>query len=381
MNLAAFYIFCIFAVLIYISFILFLNFHWIKYKNPGIVPEQSEVPFVSIIISGRNEEENIENCIDSILANDYPLEKYEIIYIDDESEDNSIGILKSINAMNFTWLRFKDIVDLPDTNNHKKEAINAGIKIAKGKIILQTDADTIVGKKWIISHASQYVQNKNLKLVTAPVIFKKGTSILEYFQYYDLLTTMGVTAAGIASKRFYMANGANMSYRKETYLNSVSESEYASGDDMFLIQETAVKYKESVLFLKNKNAVVTTYPEKTLKTLLRQRLRWATKTKAYKDKNLQFTVAFVFVVNLLVLINLLLFFFYGITQLIFFLILFLLKSFADSYFISNISKFFGKKINCFYLLLSLFWYPLYLVFIGTASFFTKKYYWKGRMVK
>ena len=381
MSLALFYTFCIFVLFLYFILILYLNFHWNRLYIPDIDSKQNDLPFVSIIIIGRNEEQNIKNCIRSIAANNFPKEKYEIIYIDDDSEDNSLEVLRILNIPNFNYYKFDDIVNFSNSNNHKKEAIRSAVTLAKGEIILQTDADTIVNHNWIRSHVVQYLRNENIKLITAPVLFSEGKNILIEFQYYDLLTTMGITAAGISSSGFYMANGANMSYRKEIYLTDKVDSKFASGDDMFLVQKTAMNNKNSVLFLKDKNALVVTYPENTLIDFIRQRLRWATKTKGYKDRNLQIMVSFVFLVNLFVVINFILIPFLGVHQLIFTLILFLIKLIIDSYFIFNISGFFGKKINCGYLFLSLLLYPVYLTFIGIASLFTKKYKWKGRMVR
>ena len=381
MSLAVFHTFCLIVVFIYIFLIFYLNFHWNKLQIQDIATKQNNLPFVSIIIIGRNEEQNIKNCINSIAANNFPKEKYEIIYIDDESEDNSIEILKSIEIENFKYFKFSDIAGLPETQNHKKEAIKAALSIANGDIILQTDADTVMGENRIYLHAIQYNKNDGPELVTAPVLYIENHNFISRFQYYDLLTTMGITAAGISSKMFFMANGANMSYRKKIFQADTVNSKYASGDDMFLIQQIAAKNPSNVMFLKDKNAVVYTFPEKTLTGFIRQRLRWASKTKGYKDRNLQLLVSFVFIVNLLVLINFALIFFLNASQLIFFLILFLIKSLVDSYFIFNISRFFGKKINCGYLILSLLAYPVYLTFIGIAGLFTTKYKWKGRMVR
>ncbi len=381
MNLALFYTFNIFAASIYVFLILFLNFYWKKYSNSVFTQNQIHFPFISIIIVGKDEEKNINNCINSIVSNDYPVEKYEIIFIDDESVDNSIDILKSINAPNFSWYKISDIANIQNINNHKKEAIKSALALAKGEIILQTDADTTVVENWIYTHAVQYMGNKNINLVTAPVLFIKENGILSAFQYYDMITTMGITAAGISSGLFYMANGANMSYRKKVYFDFKPDSKYASGDDMFLIHNVASKSKDTIKFLKDRKALVFTWPEKTLKDFIRQRLRWATKTKAYKDKNLQIIVAFVFIVNVLVLLNFILIPFFGIFQFIFSIIIFSIKILIDSYFILNISKFFEIKIKWRDLLLSLLIYPIYLVFIGSISLYTKKYIWKGRIVR
>lgn len=381
MNLALFYILCISVISLYIFLILFLNFYWKKTNIPEVVLSEEDFPFISIIIVGRNEASNLKDCIESIAANDYPDEMYEIIYIDDNSEDDSLEILKSLEISNLSYFELDKIAGFPVSKNHKKQAIKYGILRAKAEIILLTDADTVTEKNWIKSHAGLYVGNQKIELITAPVLFQEESGLLNRFQFYDLLTTMGITAAGITSGLFYMANGANMSYRKTAFLSTGYSDNYASGDDMFLIQNIAEKNKKNVLFLKDKKAIATTKTEKTIKDFILQRLRWASKTGGYKDRNLQMLVAFVFIVNFIVLINFLAVFFVGISQLIFAIVLLLIKIFADSYFIFNISKFFNKKIYCRYLFFSLLLYPVYYTFTGLSAIFTTKYNWKGRKVR
>lgn len=378
MSLIFLYIFSFLILIIYSFFILYLHHHWEDLEISEPVIKAQNLPFISIIIVGRNESVNIKPCIDSILTNEYPKTKYEIIYIDDGSDDDSIDILNSIKSVNFSFYRLEDLVNSKIITNHKKTALKQAVKLAKGEIILQTDADTVVGKKWIKSQAVQYLSRENINLITAPVLFFKGTSLLEQFQYYDILTTMGITGAGIRSKKFFMANGANMSYRKSLYQNIEINENFASGDDIFLIGKAAEKDKDSISFLKSRESVVYTYPEKTLKDFLRQRIRWATKTKGYSDFRLTGMIALVFLTNFLLIIN---FFVFLFTASNLFLIFLILKLLIDSYFILNISKFFNEKVNCCYLILSLLLYPFYLTFVGVLSLFITKYDWKGREVK
>lgn len=378
MSLIFLYIFSFLILIIYSFFILYLHHHWEDLEISEPVIKAQNLPFISIIIVGRNESVNIKPCIDSILTNEYPKTKYEIIYIDDGSDDDSIDILNSIKSVNFSFYRLEDLVNSKIITNHKKTALKQAVKLAKGEIILQTDADTVVGKKWIKSQAVQYLSGENINLITAPVLFFKGTSLLEQFQYYDILTTMGITGAGIRSKKFFMANGANMSYRKSLYQSTEINENFASGDDIFLIGKAAQKDKDSISFLKSRESVVYTYPEKTLKDFLRQRIRWATKTKGYSDFRLTGMIALVFLTNFLLIIN---FFVFLFTASNLFLIFLILKLLIDSYFILNISKFFNEKVNCCYLILSLLLYPFYLTFVGVLSLFITKYDWKGREVK
>jgi len=375
MLIQTFQIISLFVLAFYISLILFYWFYWTP--KDKIISEKNN-PFISVVIIGRNESKNLLNCINSILDNNYPKSSFEIIYIDDFSTDNSLELLESVEQKNFQYYELKDFVDENKINNYKKKAIETAVSKAKGEIILQTDADTFVGKNWLLAHANKYA-DKKINFVTGPVFITADNSSLQQFQKYDFITTMGVTCAGINSDLHYMANGANMSYRKNVF--EPTDSDYASGDDMFLVQKIAEKFPGSVSFLKNKEAVVCTFPEKTIADFIRQRLRWATKTKGYKNSSMKFVVGMVFFTNLIVLANIIMIFFCGWYQVYFTVILVLSKLLIDIIFIKSISRFFNEKIEYKYLIPSLLRYPVYIVFIGVLSLIKSKYQWKSRTVK
>ena len=102
-------------------------------------------PAVSVVIPARNEEDHIARCLDSILANDYPADKLEILVIDGRSRDDSRDIVQ-------TYTLHHDNIQLLDNPEHiAAAAMNLGIQHAHGEIIIRADAHTI--------YASDYVRN------------------------------------------------------------------------------------------------------------------------------------------------------------------------------------------------------------------------------
>lgn len=94
----------------------------------------TDLPFVSIIIPCRNEEKFISKCLDSILANNYPEDKIEILIMDGLSTDRTREIINEY-IKNFSFIRLLD--------NPKKitpTALNIGIKASKYNIIVRMDA-------------------------------------------------------------------------------------------------------------------------------------------------------------------------------------------------------------------------------------------------
>ncbi|MBU4298553.1 glycosyltransferase family 2 protein [Patescibacteria group bacterium] len=105
----------------------------------------NNLPFVSIIIPCRNEEKFIGKCLDSILEQDYPKEKLEVLVVDGMSEDKTREIIKNFQFSNFNF-------QLRLIENHKKFTpfgLNIGIKNAKGEIIIRMDAHAGYEKDYI----------------------------------------------------------------------------------------------------------------------------------------------------------------------------------------------------------------------------------------
>lgn len=88
------------------------------------------MPFVSIIIPCRNEEKFIGSCIDSILANDYPKDKIEVLVVDGMSEDKSKEIVGDYSKQ----YKFIRVIDNP--RKITPCAFNTGIRNSNGEIIM-----------------------------------------------------------------------------------------------------------------------------------------------------------------------------------------------------------------------------------------------------
>jgi cellulose synthase/poly-beta-1,6-N-acetylglucosamine synthase-like glycosyltransferase len=103
----------------------------------------SELRFTSIIIPCRNEERFIESCLDSIIANDYPKEKVEVLAVDGMSEDGTASVIEHYTK-EYPWIRL-----LENPKRITPVALNIGIKNAKGKIIIWMSAHNRYEKEYI----------------------------------------------------------------------------------------------------------------------------------------------------------------------------------------------------------------------------------------
>ncbi len=122
------------------SIILLINTANLKaLRNLNQYKNISRYPKISVIIPARNEERNIRKCVISLLKQDYP--DYEIIVIDDESEDATFEILKELQK-DYKRLKIISSKSLPKGWLGKNWACHQGYIQSSGEVLYFTDADT-----------------------------------------------------------------------------------------------------------------------------------------------------------------------------------------------------------------------------------------------
>ena len=120
-------------------------------------------PKVSIILPARNEEEFIEKCLDSLIKQDY--KNYEIIVIDDSSEDNTGKIISEYAEKHANVIPVS-ARSKPEGWMGKNWACMEGYKKASGELLLFTDADTNHAKN-VVSLAVKHLNSFNLDALSA----------------------------------------------------------------------------------------------------------------------------------------------------------------------------------------------------------------------
>jgi len=332
---------------------------------------------LSILVPARNEEDNIVDCVQSILSQNYPSSLFEIIVIDDHSTDRTPELVLGINSNQVRLLKLADYVNEADTRSFKKKAIETAMKKATGQLIVTTDADCEMGPNWLLSIVSYYELNKP-KFIAAPVNFYKEKSLLERFQSLDFMGMMCVTGAGIHRRFMNMCNGANLAYEKQAFydVNGFEGIDnIASGDDMLLMQKIAKKFPNDIGFVKNKEAVVYTTAKPTVRAFISQRIRWASKSTSYEEWQVTFILAMVFFFCCSIVFSLLMIPFWGPWLFLFQL---MVKIIMDFFFLNRMSIFFNRQELMKSFIPSLFLHIAYIVLIGILANFVKEYQWKGR---
>lgn len=317
---------------------------------------------VSIIIPFHNEIANLPLLIQDLLDQSYPRNQFEVLFVDDHSEDGSLEELATLLDGESDFSCFA----LPLAGSGKKAALHFGIQAAKYERIIQVDADCRVGRYFIASHMT-FLSKHSADLVAGLVLITRGKGgFREAYERIDLLALAGTGAGSFALGRPMMCSGANLSYTRTLYMETrrfdpVELTE--SGDDMFLMIG-ARKLKKKLVFNTASEAIVTTNAVKSFRQLIAQRIRWGAKTPHYAMRDIQVLALLVALSNLGILLLPVWCYFYTahwpwLTG------AWLLKSLADLlllYRISGISH--QRDVLRWFVPVSLAYYPIFFISLG-----------------
>ena len=374
-------------ILLLSAFLLFL-FHYLFFlqrifrglKNLTLTAnEKLPYEFISIIIPFRNEEENILASLKSIESQFYPEEKFEVIYVDDFSEDNSLELLASnIKKDN---IRVLSVPNDFSVNAHKKRAVRYGIENAKGDIIVTTDADCVHDEEWLKSLVLSF--DSVAGFISGPVEFETDNGLFSEFQKLEFAGLVLCGAGLIGSGHPTICNAANIAYRKKVF-DEVGgfkdQMNLSSGDDELLMQKISKDSDFKVKFCIDKKAIVKTSANKTIGEFYQQRKRWASKGLFYNDKSLVLKLILIYAFYVGLIAQLILGLFYHPIFLLSFLGAFLFKFIFEFRILYKGKEILFNNLHLKYLFIAEIFQIPYIIFTGLVGAFGN-YLWKARKVK
>ena len=212
---------------------------------------------VSIIVPAYNEEREISYCLNSILALDYPKNKYELIVVNDGSTDETVDIVNTFVE------KYSNIILLSKENGGKASAQNLGLGHANGRFIFITDADAVVERDWI---SKMLKDLEDFDMVLGSYFAKETNTWLERMQNAHYL--INFKFGGVKE---IPTIGVNNGFRKEVVekIGNFNESKTSiTGDFIKRAGETGFKIHfdpEITVFTKCTTSI---------NGFLKQKLRW-----------------------------------------------------------------------------------------------------------
>ncbi|MCX6795184.1 MAG: glycosyltransferase [Candidatus Falkowbacteria bacterium] len=195
-------------------------------------------PFISIVIPAYNEEKNIEACLKSLKAQDYQGMREVIV-----TNNNSSDLTAEVAAREGATVVFESQAGVIF-------AREAGTKVAKGEIIIQTDADTVYPAGWLNKIVETFSKHPEAVAVIGSFKFFDGPWWGKAFS--GLLFGITNIIYKITGRLVYIP-GANTAFKKK-HFHGYDLTLDQGGDEVALLK--ALKKEGKIVFLRN-NAVLT----------------------------------------------------------------------------------------------------------------------------
>ena len=300
-------LFYTFVVFTGIQLIYYFAFSSFLFENKKDKKSDNVVP-VSVIICAKNEAENLQNFLPSILSQEYA--DFEVILINDASSDETLEVMESFKEKH-TNIKIISVENIEAFWGNKKYALTLGIKGANNEHLLFTDADCKpVSKHWISEMSKNFHAEKTIVLGYGK--YKKEKSFVNLLVRFETLLTaiQYFSYAKLGSP--YMAVGRNLAYHRSEFFNVkgfINHMHIKSGDDDLFIQDAA--NKENTTFTTSKKSFTESIAPTNFTAWFQQKRRHISTANHYKTPHKFFLGLFFVSKVLFYLLAITLFFFYS----------------------------------------------------------------------
>jgi len=175
-------------------------------------------PFVTILVPAHDEEASIESTVRYLRTQlNYPVDRYEILVVDDASTDGTAAILARLQD-ELPGLRVITVVK----NRGKAHAFNVALAYARGDFVLSNDADTKPNPDALWQYLSYFEREggQNVGAVTGNMLAANRTTLTAEAQQNELNSIIGlIKRSQLSYGALFAFSGANTMYRKQAVLD------------------------------------------------------------------------------------------------------------------------------------------------------------------
>jgi biofilm PGA synthesis N-glycosyltransferase PgaC len=271
-------LFITFSIFAFIQFFYLFRIYLpvLVYKTPK---QRVHAP-ISVIISAKNEAENLKNNLEKVLDQNHP--NFEVIVVNDGSTDQTDEVIGAYLSK-YSNLKTTSIPPPgdPKFTHGKKLAITVGIKAASHDWLVFTDADCWPEtSNWLSSIQTGFTK-KDIVLGYGGYAIKKG--LLNSFIRFETLNIAFMYLGFALIRKPYMGVGRNMAYKKQLFFNNKGFANHyglLSGDDDLFVNETATATNTGIVI--DKTSITRSEPKTRLMDFFNQKVRHLSTASAYK---------------------------------------------------------------------------------------------------
>ncbi|MBP2831891.1 glycosyltransferase family 2 protein [Aquimarina sp. U1-2] len=259
-----------------ISFIGYILFLYLRYKVVDSVTDK-ELPLCTVIVPAYNEGELVHKTLHSLAKSDYPIEKLQIISIDDGSQDDTWEWMKKAKEE----LGNRVSIYQQPKNKGKRHALYRGFNLGMGDVFITVDSDSIVKKDTLRVMVSPFIVNENCGAVAGNVrVLNRDKALIPRMLNVSFAFSFEfIRSAQSALGSVLCTPGALSAYRKEAVFNCLEDwiSQTFMGQVSKIGEDRAMtnmilKQGYNVLFQRTAY-VYTNIPER-YKNLYKMFIRW-----------------------------------------------------------------------------------------------------------
>jgi poly-beta-1,6-N-acetyl-D-glucosamine synthase len=247
-----------------------------RYKTRSLVRKVDFFPFVSIIIPVYNSAETLMVCLRSIVAQEYPLDRIEVILIDNGSTDQSFRVFSHAQDRLPIMLTWHSII-----NQGKAWALNSGIHLCRGNYIFNVDSDVVLHPEAIRNVVATLDAEPDLGAVTGSIQvlppaenssrWAKYLGLCEFFEYATAFHVGRIQQTLLRS--IYTLSGAFSVFRRDVILETFLYSQDTITEDTDLTFDIYERVKSTRIGSVSE-AIAYVHPIESLGALYSQRVRW-----------------------------------------------------------------------------------------------------------
>ena len=275
----------IFEILLYpfiflsIYFQVFMLYNFLSNKKKMNSEEdivQDYFPSVTFLLPGWNESKNIATTIKSIQDLNYPKDKIEIFYLDNNSTDNTKEIVESfmykkdINTGEILEDLDTRIKYIFESKQGKHHAMNTGLSQVKTDLVACLDVDSTLHVN-AMSIAAQYFKDDNISALASCMQLRDVRTIWQRAQAVEYMLSIFWRKAYSAIDAIQVMPGPFSVFRKRVFDEL---GEYKSAHNAEDFEMTLRLHKNHYRIANAHKAYVYTVGPDTLRGLLKQRVRW-----------------------------------------------------------------------------------------------------------
>lgn len=290
-SLLGAFVFC-FLVQLYYS--LFVHAKLASYSIADL-PERAANP-ISVIVCARNEIQNLEKYLPSVLNQDYP--QFEVVVVNDRSWDGTGDFLEQLTKQ-YSHLKVVTVSEGEKFIAGKKFAVTMGIKAASYDWLVFTDADCEPATaNWLMGMQQPADGQVDILLGYSPYFKKRNllNCLIRFETFFTAVNYLSFALKGMP----YMGVGRNMAYKKSLFFKNkgfAAHMHIPSGDDDLFVNANGNSHNTSIQI--HKETQVWSEPKTSFFAYLRQKKRHVGAGRFYKPRHkfilsMQITVQFLF---------------------------------------------------------------------------------------